>query len=125
MTTQSRYELVPEWSLGDRLRKARSLTGMTVAEFAAHIGVSDRTINNAENDKRAVRRITLNAWAMATGVSLAWLETGHAAAEPTPDPGRPREPDKLMRLTEQKKARTRPVTTRQYLPRLPFPALVA
>lgn len=116
MSTQERYALVPEWSLGDRLRKARSLTGMTVAEFAQHIGVSDRTINSAEGDKRAVRRITLNAWAMATGVSLAWLENGGTGPTP-PDGGRPATPA-LDRLTEAKRGRAR--TTRRYLPAFPL-----
>lgn len=91
--------------MGDRLRKARSLTGMTVAQFAEHIGVSDSTINSAELDKRGVRRITLNAWAMATGVSLAWLETGvSAGAPPEPPPGKP--VGDLEKLTEAKKARS-------------------
>lgn len=121
MSTQQRYELVPEWSLGDRLRKARSLTGMTVSEFAEAIGVSDRTINNAEGDKRAVRKITLNAWAMATGVSLEWLETGIAGSEPTP-PDRGQSGDALAKLTEQKQRRSRGSgTTRRYL----APALAA
>jgi transcriptional regulator with XRE-family HTH domain len=120
MSTQQRYELVPEWSQGDRLRKARSLTGMTVAEFAKHIGVSDRTINNAEGDKRAVRQITLNAWALATGVSREWLETGAASSEPNPEPPNPgrRSSDALDRLTEQKRNRTR--NTRRYLPSFPL-----
>lgn len=110
MSTQSNVEIVPEWSLGDRLRKARTLTGMTVAEFADAIGVSDKTINNAEGDKRAVRRITLNAWAMATGVSLEWLESGTAApTPPTPDPGKPNE--RLNQLTEKKRARARSAAT--------------
>lgn len=105
MSTQ-RYErgIVPEWSLGDRLRKARSLTGMTAAEFASAIGVSERTINNGENDKRGVRKITLNAWALATGVSVEWLETGNGSPmPPPPGQGTP----ELHRLTEQKRRRTR------------------
>lgn len=34
MTTQGVTERVPEWTLGDRLRKARTLTDMTTREFA-------------------------------------------------------------------------------------------
>lgn len=115
MSTHERYELVPEWSLGDRLRKARTLTGMTVAEFAKHIGVSDGTINSAEGDKRAVRRITLMAWASATNVSLKWLETGEGErTPPTPGPGKPAT-SKLTRLTDQKRSRSGVRPTRQYL----------
>lgn len=85
MTThQQGGELIPEWTLGDRLRKARVMTGMTVAEFAERIGVSDRTINNAEGDRRTVRRITLNAWALATGGlgQMADHWRGHADHDP-------------------------------------------
>lgn len=105
-----RYERIPQFTMGDRLRKARSLTGLTVAEFAEKIGVSDRTINNAEGDKRAVRKITLNAWALATGVPVDWLETGHHPEGPG-DPGsagtESAHSTELDRLTAAKRARTR------------------
>lgn len=77
---------IPAFTLGDRLRKARELTEMTTRDFAAQIGVSQKTISDAENDRRAPRRITLLAYAMATGVPLEWLETGR---EEAPRPGRP------------------------------------
>jgi len=82
--TAQRYERIPEWTLGDRLRKARSLTGLNSRDFADLIGVSQKTINNAEGDTHGVRKIVLNAWAMATGVPVAWLETG---SEPDGDGG--------------------------------------
>lgn len=75
MTTQ-RYEGIPEFTRGDRLRKARSLTGLTTREFADKIGVSHGTVSNAEGDHRSVRKITMNAWALATGVPVEWLEHG-------------------------------------------------
>ena len=84
MSTQPVVGVVPQWTQGDRLRKARALTGMTTRDFADTIGVSHGTITNAEGDKRAVRRITMKAWAMATGVSAEWLETGNA-----PEPSGP------------------------------------
>lgn len=84
MTNQPETGVIPVWTLGDRLRKARQVTGMTTREFAAHIGVSQATVTNAENDNNKVRVITLRAWALATGVPVAWLETGNA---PRPDDG--------------------------------------
>lgn len=69
--------LIPEWTRGDRLRKARETTGMTTRQFAEHIGVSQKTVTDAENDKRPnLRKILLNAWALGTGVPPEWLETG-------------------------------------------------
>lgn len=78
MTTQ-RHERIPEWTLGDRLRKARELTGLGQREFASEIGVSHQTVTNAEKGHRAVRKITLNAWQMRTGVDRHWLETGEVS----------------------------------------------
>ena len=81
--TSAPYEgFVPEFSMGDRLRKAREHTGMTTREFADHIGVSQKTINNAEADKHGVRKIVLNAWSLATGVSVEWLKDGTVSGGP-------------------------------------------
>lgn len=58
---------------------------MTTRDFADHIGVAQKTVTDAENDKRdTVRKILLNAWALATGVPAEWLEHG-AVATPDPD----------------------------------------
>lgn len=104
--------------MGDRLRKARSLTGMNVRQFAEHIGVSHGTVTNAETDARAVRVITLRAWAMATGVSLEWLERGIGSSEPLPPGPHGRQPDAdLSRLTEKKMNRTRATKNRSPTPR--------
>lgn len=105
MSTQ-RTELIPEWTLGDRLRKARSLTGMSVREFAEHIGVSHGTITNAEHDARGVRPITMKAWALATGVSIEWLETGASTNTQPPPPSGTRT-DSLDALTARKRSRGR------------------
>lgn len=113
MTTQS-HELVPEFTLGDRLRKARSMTGLTTREFAERIGVSHGTITAAETDKRAVRRITLNACAMATGVSLQWLESGSATTPPPTGGGQPGGTDALADLTQRKRRRAGAPATPQY-----------
>lgn len=108
MTTQTQ-ERIPRWTLGDRLRKARSLTGLTTRDFAAKIGVSQATITNAENDNNKVRRITLNAWSLATGVPVEWLETGQEPGGAPDDGGTAGIPSPgLDKLTESKRRRTRP-----------------
>lgn len=73
--------VVPEWTRGDRLRKARTNAGLTVEELAGRAGLSEKTINNYEGDRVKQRRSSLIAWAFATGVDLAWLETGRDTAE--------------------------------------------
>lgn len=78
---------MPEWTVGDRLRKARGVAGLTTSELADRIGVSKATVTNAESGRHRARRITLNAWAMATGVSVRWLETGQAPTGDEPGGG--------------------------------------
>ena len=110
MTTQSN-EVIPQWTRGDRLRKARLLTGQNTRDFAETVGVSQKTINNAESDSHDVRRIVMNAWALATGVPASWLETGVEpfSGPPTTPSG---DPDALRKLTDSKRGRTR--TTRPH-----------
>ncbi|MFC4127405.1 XRE family transcriptional regulator [Nocardia rhizosphaerae] len=54
------------------------MAGYGSAEFAALIGVSRNTVSAIEGDRTNVRRIVANAWGMATGVPVVWLETGTA-----------------------------------------------
>ena len=87
MTTQSVAGVIPTWTRGDRLRKARELTGLTVREFAEELGVAKGSVTNAENDRVEPRRILLIAWSMRTGVPLVWLETGKAPTFSPSGPG--------------------------------------
>lgn len=87
MTTWTDGVVIPQFTRGDRLRKARELTGLDQTEFARELGVSRQTVSNAETDARAVRTITLRAWAMRTGVPVAWLETGESPRQDGPDGG--------------------------------------
>lgn len=78
-------ERIPEWTMGDRMRKAREVAGLDQRAFAERLGVSRQTVTNAEKGHVGVRKITIKAWAMATGVPAAWLETG--AVPDGPDDG--------------------------------------
>jgi transcriptional regulator with XRE-family HTH domain len=67
---------VPEWSITDRLRKARELTDLDQDEFAELIGVSRGTVSNYERGTDTHKRPYLLAWAIGSGVSYEWLVTG-------------------------------------------------
>lgn len=98
---------IPPLTLGWRLRMAREDAGLGLREFAERIGVSTDTLTSAEKDRRKVRPITINAYAMATGVSKKWLQTGEAeTVGPNPDGGG-RQPDAVRKLTDTKRSRTR------------------
>lgn len=67
---------VPQWSVQDRLRKAREHAGMTQLELATAIGVARNSVSNYESGATKPRQIVLNQWSLATGVPVSWLMTG-------------------------------------------------
>lgn len=69
----SQDTITPTWTLGDRLRKARELTGMDQAEFAEAVGISRNTVNNYEKGHTRPRLLELRAWASISGVDIRWL----------------------------------------------------
>ncbi|WP_423243330.1 helix-turn-helix domain-containing protein [Actinomyces lilanjuaniae] len=76
---------IPHFTIYDRLRKAREVSGLDQTELAERIGVSRTSVSSYEAGRIArPRKIVLNAWGLATGVPVQWLETGE---EPTPGPG--------------------------------------
>ena len=74
MTVQP-IQTVPEWTLGDRLRKARRLTGMTQTAFAAAIGQDSKAYSQWEADNNRPRHLVdvCQEVERVTGVSAAWL----------------------------------------------------
>lgn len=80
--------MIPEWTMADRLRKARETTGMDAQTFAEHVGISRNTVSNYEQGRtHRISRPMLAAWSMATGVPLEWLEHGTLTATPPPGGG--------------------------------------
>ena len=85
MTTQAMSRLrsgddyfVPEWTLGDRMRKALEASGTPVGEMAEYLDVGRATIGRWLHDRTPVKRSVLLIWSATTGVDLEWLETGTA-----------------------------------------------
>lgn len=86
MTTEVLVGRAPSFTIGDRLRKARTTMPepMDVRPFAALLGISSNTVTNYELENTPADRmkpVILKAWAMATGVSFEWLINGE-----TPSP---------------------------------------
>jgi len=71
---------IPTWTLGDRLRKARTVTGLTQRSFAAQLGISEDSVKRYEAEKFPIPRGLLLGWAVACGVDPAWLETGEVTS---------------------------------------------
>jgi transcriptional regulator with XRE-family HTH domain len=65
--------VIPSWSLGDRLRKAREHVGLTQVELAAGIGISRASVVNYETGRFEPGRPVLLSWALRCGVDYEWL----------------------------------------------------
>jgi transcriptional regulator with XRE-family HTH domain len=82
-----------EWTLGDRLRKARQAAGVTPSEMAAYLGVERSMISRYQNDRSTPRVGYLRLWSMRTGVDLDWLRYGDTVPLPHVVAGTNRGPD--------------------------------
>ena len=112
--------LIPEFTIADRLKLARELSGLDQDGLAALTDTSRSTIRNYENRRHTGKRkiLVLKQWALATGVNLGWLETG--AGDPTTTPPPDGEPAgdhdaALAKLAGRKRAhRGAPRTNHRY-----------
>lgn len=80
-------ELVPEFDLPDRMRKALRVAGLTVQEMADYLGVARNTASNWIGGRVSPSKQSLRLWAMRTGVSFDWLLTGESPHQAVPDEG--------------------------------------
>jgi transcriptional regulator with XRE-family HTH domain len=69
-------ELVPEFDLADRMRKALRTAGTGVQEMADYLGVTRTTVGNWINGRIVPSKQTQRLWALRTGVDFDWLQTG-------------------------------------------------
>lgn len=72
-------EPIPQWTLGDRLRKARQFANVSTEEMATDIGRTVHTISNYERDFTRAPLLVLRQYAMRCNVPLEWLQTGEVA----------------------------------------------
>lgn len=63
----------PPIELRHRLQIAREWAGYEQLQLAEEMGVSRNTISNYEHGRTTPRKLVLNAWAMACGVSMDWI----------------------------------------------------
>ena len=77
---------VPQWTTGDRMRKAREHAGLKQSELAAEIGIGRTSVTHYETSQKDAPRLVLIAWAFRCGVSFEWLRHGGPTG-PNPGPG--------------------------------------
>lgn len=84
MTMQQSFDYSRlKFDLGDRLRKALDVSGVSAAEMSTYLGISKFTVSRYINGKGRVPLQTLRLWSIRTGVPLEWIQTGKT---PTSDP---------------------------------------
>lgn len=87
ITNATQQELhIPEITIGTRLRLAREMCHLSQYELADIIGLSPRSVQNYERGNTEPKRPAVLAWAMATGVPMAWLTEDDFEPPPAPCP---------------------------------------
>lgn len=77
MSESNGSEVVPDWTLGDRIRKARRHGDMGQVELAEKLGIGHTRLANWERGAQPRDLVqTCRNIADATGVSFLWLLTG-------------------------------------------------
>lgn len=80
--------VVPEWTLEDRLTKARQFAGVSQAQMAKELGLTRQAVSRFEQGF-AIREAFVKVWAMFCGVDYDWLRYGTVPDVKGPDgPGR-------------------------------------
>lgn len=78
MTSAYDVGTIPEFDLGDRIRKALSVAGIGVGEIADYLGVTRQTVGSWINGRNGPSKAAVRLVALRTGVPFHWLETGEA-----------------------------------------------
>jgi transcriptional regulator with XRE-family HTH domain len=67
---------VPQWTLGDRIRKAREFAGLDQDDIASALYMSRAAVSAWENNHSKPNARKLEVIASKCGVPLLWLVTG-------------------------------------------------
>lgn len=80
---------VIQWTVGDRLRKARRIANVTTGEMAEHLGLDRKMLSRYETDRTPIRLAYVRLWADKCGVSMDWILYGDDGAneQGVPPPG--------------------------------------
>ena len=77
---------VPEWDIGDRMRKSLRVAKMTNQDMADYLGVARETISTWLSGRITPTKQTTMLWAMRTGVPHEWITTGCTPRDLNPEP---------------------------------------
>lgn len=74
-TAENPTELIPQWTVGEKIRKVRRMAGLNQIEFAQELGVKHTTLSAWETGRGEPRNMVEVARTIRdlTGVPMWWL----------------------------------------------------
>ena len=82
-------DIIPQFDVADRLKKALSVADVPVGEMAEYIGITRETLSRYLNGRTPAPIAVVRLISVRTRVSLTWLQTGKAPARPQGPGGGP------------------------------------
>lgn len=76
MSIDVHHGIVPPEHIGHRMRRALEHANVGVQQMAGYLGVQRNAVSRWLNGHVQPSKQTMRLWALRTGVSLHWLETG-------------------------------------------------
>jgi len=84
-TQKARQAHLWDWTLGDRMKKALKVAGISRDDMAEYLGVAPATVSTWMNDRIHPSLQTQRLWAMRTGAGYDWI-TGYTPRDLNPEP---------------------------------------
>lgn len=66
--------IIPQWTVGDRMAKARREADIPTAVMCEYLGIHRNSLHAYERGRSRPPRAVLRLWAMRCNVPLEWLD---------------------------------------------------
>lgn len=66
--------MIPAWTIGDRMAKARRAAGISTTAMCDYLGIHRNSANAYEHDRARPPKAIVRLWAIRCAVPLEWLE---------------------------------------------------
>ena len=66
--------IIPAWTIGDRMAKARRAAGISTAAMCDYLGIHRNSCNAYEHDRARPPKYILRLWAIRCAVPADWLD---------------------------------------------------
>jgi transcriptional regulator with XRE-family HTH domain len=73
--------MIPQWELGDRMRKSLRHAGLSTRDMAAYLDIRSESVRRWFNGKSRPATSVLRLWALRTGADYDWLVNGQPEKE--------------------------------------------